>query len=72
MMGDEVRLQGEKLNLVITDLQTAQENAKAAESQIVEAEEQSRGSNKKLIFLSITLIIVVVLIIVLIVLLLLR
>lgn len=69
MMGQEVKFQGEQLNLILDDIEIAKNNAQYADSLISEAEKNSRRQMKKilmivlLIFLIVSVIVGVVLLV---------
>lgn len=69
MMGQEVKIQGEKLNEILLDVEAAKENAEQGENEISEAEQGSRRHCKKIIFLSLGIFLLVAIIITIIVLL---
>ncbi len=63
MMGQEVKMQGEQLNVILDDIEVAKSNAQLAQSLISEAERSSRKQMKRIILMVLTIVLIVAIII---------
>ncbi len=63
MMGQEVKMQGEQLNVILDDIEIAKSNARMAQSFISEAERSSRKQMKRIILMVLTIVLIIAVII---------
>ncbi len=66
-MGVEVKLQGEKLNKIVEDIEAVKENVENADSEIREAERRTKIMHRKIIFILFVILLVIALLITLII-----